>query len=218
MKAYRTILGFGLMASVLMGAGLAHAQTTLYVLVEPQSFGVCRPPRCVPESAYLLEIDVERARVRSKTPVPNARSSFGKLAATPDGRFLVWTGAEATTPRADPTQLDRLTLFDRLTRKSTEVIRRPPAACCALASFNTLLAHPTRMRVFARLYEPPAFAIDSVQPATALARAARTCRASGRVRLRPPRGSGVTVQGTVTVISFDAGPAPVTFAARTRTR
>jgi hypothetical protein len=101
----------------------------------------------------LMEIDVDRAQIRSQTPIPNATGGFNGLAASPDGRFLIWTTSFAGTAGA---YVDTLNLFDRQTKTSTEVLRVPSAD----GPTASLIAHPTKFRAFGGLGSTPAFAID----------------------------------------------------------
>ena len=110
---------------------------------------LCPWQGCDPGPARLIEIDVEGARIESVRRVPIERGETPLLAATAEGRYLVWLGSEE--PSGYPPV--NLTVHDRATGTTTVVHRQAPPG--SYVRSYRIVAHPTETRVFARLYHPP---------------------------------------------------------------
>lgn len=148
------------LALLLLCPMAAAAQTTtVYVIAVAPNAAACSASTCQPPPGVLMEIDVDHGTIASQTPISNAFGGgmygFQKLAATPDGRYLVWIGGGGSVMSPAVT----LNLFDRQTRTSTEVLR-VPASPVGMPITTALFTHPTRLRAFAHLSSTPALSLD----------------------------------------------------------
>lgn len=126
------------------------AQSTRLALMRPEVLTASCPWQgCDPGPARLIEVDVEGARIESVRRVPIERGETPLLAATAEGRYLVWLGSEE--PSGYPPV--NLTVHDRVTGTTTVVHRQAPPG--SYVRSYRIVAHPTETRVFARLYHPP---------------------------------------------------------------
>jgi hypothetical protein len=105
------------------------AQTRLFVTLQGQQ--QCN--NC--ETEYALEIDVDNGRLVDQAVIRDANST-ASVAATADGRYLIWIGKEGLGPIS-------LSALDSVT--NTMVLNAPGAGANFL---NSVYAHPTRTRVF----------------------------------------------------------------------
>lgn len=141
-----TLAMLGLLATF---APAGAQNTTLYLMRPEVTTAGCPYPGCNPGPARLIEVSVEQARVVSIQSVPLERSGSPILAATAEGRFLVWLGNDAGShPPVN------LVLYDRLSKRAGVVYRSVPRPSLAVPYWR-ILAHPTQTRIFARLRDVP---------------------------------------------------------------
>jgi hypothetical protein len=122
----------------------AAAQTRLFVLFRGHAGLDCRPNDCEP--GHVLDIDVERGRVLHETLISDAREQPSTLEVTPDGAYLVWTGAER-----DFAATTYLSVFDP--------VRRSQWLAAVLAARGNsqhfeMFVHPSRNRAYLHTLGP----------------------------------------------------------------
>lgn len=119
-----------LLLASLLGPALATAQPSTLYLIQGGT------------PNYLLECDLDNARVLRQIPLPGEGSTVPRLTLTADGRYVVWIGGEAPGP------VTTLSAFDRLTSWHGTVARRPPLPP-GFDALPRIESHPSELRVFA---------------------------------------------------------------------
>lgn len=141
-----------LLLANLVAAGPAAAQSTTLVLLRSEvRSSSCPYPQCPVGPAELTEIDVEGARIVSRRSVPFDRAEGQRMAATADGRYIVWLGNDA-----ESYPLVNLSLYDRATGSVGVLLSQPQPTGGTFNRIPRIHAHPREVRVVASVYHPPA--------------------------------------------------------------
>ena len=123
-----------LMLVALMAAtvtpGTAAAETRLFILLSATSLA-CPASEC---QGRLIDLDIDSGVVLGDTLVPYARPAGGDLGITPDGRYLLWSGANALG------HANVAALFDTSTRVTSFVT--------IVQQFQRLLVDPELPRAY----------------------------------------------------------------------
>jgi hypothetical protein len=141
-----TLATLGLLVTV---TSASAQSTTLYLIRPDVTTAMCPYAGCNPGPARLIEVSVEDARIVSTRAVPFEHSGSPILAATAEGRYLVWLGNDATSH--PPVSLS---LYDRVSGTTGVAFRSVPRSSLSVPYYR-ILAHPTQTRVFARLRDVP---------------------------------------------------------------
>ena len=118
--------------------GPTLAQTRLYVLTSGDPGGYeCVPASCRP--GRLIQLDLDRRLVEADTPISRARTSGWGPIATPDGRYLLWSGSDGASAWDDWPMV--ASLFDLASRWQSTVFE-------GYSTYLPIVVHPSRMRAF----------------------------------------------------------------------
>ena len=136
-RAQRRVVAFNAVMALAWSVP-ATAQTRLYVLTSGDPGGYeCVPASCRP--GRLIQLDLDRRLVVADTPVVRARTSGWGPLATPDGRYLLWSGSDGANAWDEWPMV--VSLFDLASRWQSTAFEAPE-------TYIPIVVHPSRMRGF----------------------------------------------------------------------